>query len=170
MTHTIKALIALIVVLISNFCIAKVKTTRDNVSSSQATTEKALIAPTNTIQTKDTTSTRFNTNAITIKGFSKRASDWKESFFATNNTSHKISHITLTLRYSDMSGNMLHERTITVNCNLKPSETKQIKIQSFDTQSEFYYYASSKPRKKASPFQVSVHIVSYNIPIENPNN
>ena len=42
-------------------------------------------------------------NAVTLKGYSKRASDSKESFFITNNTSHRMSAVRLLLRYTTTS-------------------------------------------------------------------
>ena len=52
---------------------------------------------------------------VTLRGYNKRASDAKETFFITNNTKHRISHVTLLLRYATLTGTMLHERTVTGN-------------------------------------------------------
>ncbi len=73
-------------------------------------------------------------NAVTLKGYSKKASDSRESFFVTNNTNHRISHIRLLMRYSQMNGEMLHERTATVEVDLKPHETRLVAIKTFDLQ------------------------------------
>jgi len=104
-------------------------------------------------------------NAVTLRGYNKKASDSRESFFVTNNTSHRISHIRLLMRYSLMNGEMLHERTATVEVDLKPGETRLVAIKTFDVQRLFYYYAGPKPRKSATPFKVAFRLVGYDIPV-----
>ena len=104
-------------------------------------------------------------NAVTLKGYSKKASDSRESFFVTNNTNHRISHIRLLMRYSQMNGEMLHERTATVEVDLKPHETRLVAIKTFDLQRLFYYYAGPKPRKAATPSKVALRLTGYDIPV-----
>lgn len=106
-------------------------------------------------------------NAVTLKGFSKRASDSKESFFITNNTKHRMSAVRLLLRYTTMKGELLTQRTVTVPVNLKPGETKLVEVKSFDVQRLFYYYAGPQPRKQATPFQVAFRLTGYDIPVGN---
>ena len=109
----------------------------------------------------------INPNAVTLKGFSKRASDSKESFFITNNTKHRMSAVRLLLRYTTMKGELLTQRTVTVPVNLKPGETKLVEVKSFDVQRLFYYYAGPQPRKQATPFQVAFRLTGYDIPVGN---
>ena len=106
-------------------------------------------------------------NAVTLKGYSKRASDSKESFFITNNTGHRMSAVRLLLRYTTMQGELLTQRTVTVPVNLKPGETKLVAIKSFDVQRLFYDYAGPQPRKQATPFQVAFRLTGYDIPVGN---
>ena len=106
-------------------------------------------------------------NAVTLKGYSKRASDSKESFFITNNTKHRMSAVRLLLRYTTMKGELLTQRTVTVPVNLKPGETKLVEVKSFDVQRLFYYYAGPQPRKQATPFQVAFRLTGYDIPVGN---
>jgi hypothetical protein len=106
-------------------------------------------------------------NAVTLKGYSKRASDSKESFFITNNTGHRMSAVRLMLRYSTMQGELLTQRTVTVPVSLKPGETKLVEVKSFDVQRLFYYYAGPQPRKQATPFQVAYRLTGYDIPVGN---
>ena len=98
----------------------------------------------------DSLDTDIDPNAVTLKGYSKRASDSKESFFITNNTKHRMSAVRLLLRYTTMSGEMLTQRTVTVPVSLKPGETKLVSVKTFDVQRLFYYYAvpsrASRPR------------------------
>ena len=109
----------------------------------------------------------INPNAVTLKGFSKRASDSKESFFITNNTKHRMSAVRLLLRYTTMKGELLTQRTVTVPVNLKPGETKLVEVKSFDVQRLFYYYAGPQPRKQATPFQVAYRLTGYDIQVGN---
>ena len=106
-------------------------------------------------------------DAVTLKGFSKRASDSKESFFITNNTSHRMSAVRLLLRYTTMDDEMLTQRQVNVPVNLKPGETKLVNIKSFDVQRLFYYYAGPQPRKQATPFKVAFRLTGYDIPVGN---
>lgn len=106
-------------------------------------------------------------DAVSLKGYSKRASDSKESFFITNNTTHRMSAVRLMLRYSTMRGEMLTQRTVTVPVSLNPGETKLVSIKSFDVQRLFYYYGGPQPRKQATPFQVAYRLTGYDIPVGN---
>ena len=105
--------------------------------------------------------------AVTLKGFGKRASDSKESFFITNNTAHRMSAVRLLLRYTTLSGEMLTQRAVTVPVSLKPGESKLVSIKSFDVQRQFYYYAGPQPRKQATPFKVAFRLTGYDIPVGN---
>ena len=104
-------------------------------------------------------------HAVTMRGFSKRASDTKESFFLTNNTRHRISHVRLLMRYTTLQGEMLHEREVAVPVSLKPGETQLVAVRSFDVQRLFYYYGGPQPRKVATPFKVAFRLLGYDIPV-----
>ncbi len=104
-------------------------------------------------------------NAVSLKGYSKRASDTKESFFITNNTKQRMSAVRLLLRYTTMQGEMLTQRTVTVPVSLKPGETKLVEVKSFDVQRLFYYYAGPQPRKQATPFKVAFRLTGYDVPV-----
>ena len=142
---------------------ARTRTTRKNLRS--------LEVPVVALETADNllpdSLAELDPNAVTLKGFSKRASDSKESFFITNNTSHRMSAVRLLLRYTTMDGEMLTQRTVNVLVNLKPGETKLVSIKSFDVQRQFYYYAGPQPRKQATPFKVAFRLTGYDIPVGN---
>lgn len=110
---------------------------------------------------------QLDANAVTLKGFSKRASDSKESFFITNNTNHRMSAVRLLLRYTTMNGEMLTQRTVNIPVNLKPGECKLVEVKSFDVQRLFYFYAGPHPRKQATPFKVAYRLTGYDIPVGN---
>ena len=141
---------------------ARTRTTRKNLRSTDV---PVMVLEASDLQSD--TVTGLDPNAVTLKGFSKRASDSKESFFITNNTDHRMSAVRLLLRYTTMSGEMLDQRTVSVTVNLKPGETKLVSVKSFDVQRLFYYYAGPQPRKQATPFQVAFRLTGYDIPVGN---
>lgn len=102
---------------------------------------------------------------ITLRGFNKKASDSKESFLVQNNSTHRISAIRITLRYTTLNGVMIHERNAVIPIVLNPGDTQLATIKSFDNQRLFYYYAGPKPRKNATPFKVAYRLTGYDIPI-----
>ncbi len=110
---------------------------------------------------------QLDPNAVTLKGFSKRASDAKESFFITNNTGQRMSAVRLLLRYTTVNGELLTQRTVNVPVSLKPGETKLVEVKSFDVQRLFYFFAGPKPRKQATPFKVAFRLVGYDVPVGN---
>ena len=157
----------LLVLLMMLLCIstidARTRTTRKNLQS--------LEVPVVALESNDgllpDSLVDIDPNAVTLKGYSKRASDSKESFFITNNTTHRMSAVRLLLRYTTMNGEMLTQRAVTVTVSLKPGETKLVSIKSFDIQRLFYYYAGPQPRKSATPFQVAFRLTGYDIPVGN---
>lgn len=141
---------------------ARTRTTRKNLNSSEVPV--ALVEASDALL-PDSIDLELDPNAVSLKGFSKRASDSKESFFITNNTSHRMSAVRLLLRYTTMDGEMLTQRTVTVPVSLKPGETRVVSIKSFDVQRLFYYYAGPRPRKQATPFKVAFRLTGYDIPV-----
>ena len=153
----------LLLALCVNTINARTRTTRKNLRS--------LEVPVMTLDSSDAllpdSLQTIDPDAVTLKGYSKRASDSKESFFITNNTSHRMSAVRLLLRYTTMNGEMLTQRQVTVPVSLKPGETKLVSIKSFDVQRLFYYYAGPQPRKQATPFKVAFRLTGYDIPVGN---
>ncbi len=149
-----------ILALVAVVAMARTRTTQSQLKNSTQVVEQLPDAA-----VPDSLLRYIEPNAVTLKGFSKKASDSRESFFVTNNTNHRISHVRLLLRYSLMTGEMLHERLATVEVDLKPRETRLVAIKTFDLQRLFYYYAGPKPRKSATPFKVAFRLVGYDIPV-----
>ena len=157
-------LLMLIILCISALDVdARIRTTRKNLRS----TEVPVVALEADDALLPDSLAQLDPNAVTLKGFTKRASESKESFFITNNTGHRMSAVRLLLRYTAMSGEMLTQRTVNVPVNLKPGETKLVSIKSFDVQRLFYYYAGPQPRKQATPFKVAYRLTGYDIPVGN---
>ena len=142
---------------------ARTKTTRKHLRS----TEVPMVEMTTADGLLPDSLMDIDPQAVTLKGYSKRASDSKESFFITNNTQHRMSAVRLLLRYTTINGEMLTQRSVTVPVSLKPGETKLVSVKSFDVQRLFYYYAGPQPRKQATPFQVAFRLTGYDIPVGN---
>jgi hypothetical protein len=163
---TLPLLVSLMLILLCINAIdadARIRTTRKNLHS----TEVPVITLELTDDLLPDSLALVDPNAVSLKGFSKRASESKESFFITNNTSHRMSAVRLLLRYTTMNGEMLTQRTVNVSVNLKPGETKLVSVKSFDVQRLFYYYAGPQPRKQATPFKVAYRLTGYDIPVGN---
>ena len=153
----------LLIALCINTLDARTRTTRKNLNT--------IEVPVAELDTQDgllpDSLSGIDPDAVTLKGFSKRASESKESFFITNNTTHRMSAVRLLLRYTTINGEMLTQRAVTVQVGLLPGETKMVSIKSFDVQRLFYYYAGPKPRKQATPFKVAFRLTGYDIPVGN---
>lgn len=156
-------LVSLVLMLGVSSLDARTRTTRKNLR----TTEVPVAVLDTTDGLLPDSLTLVDPAAVAVKGFSKRASESKESFFITNNTAHRMSAVRLLLRYTTMSGEMLTQRTVTVPVSLKPGETKLVSVKSFDVQRLFYYYAGPQPRKQATPFKVAYRLTGYDIPVGN---
>lgn len=163
---TLPPLVSLILIILCISALdvdARTRTTRKNLRSA----EVPVVALEGDDALLPDSLAQLDPNAVTLKGFSKRASESKESFFITNNTNHRMSAVRLLLRYTTMSGEMLTQRTVNVPVNLKPGETKLVNVKSFDVQRLFYYYAGPQPRKQATPFKVAYRLTGYDIPVGN---
>lgn len=154
-----------ILFLITLMAVVTVATARTRTTQTQLKNNSQIVETMPDADVPDSLLRDIEPNAVTLMGYSKKASDSRESFFVTNNTKHRISHIRLLMRYSQMNGEMLHERTATVEVDLKPGETRLVAIKTFDVQRLFYYYAGPKPRKNATPFKVAFRLVGYDIPV-----
>ncbi len=99
------------------------------------TTQKRLHSAAAVVQTLDVAevdsadwAAGVDTDGIVMKGYSKRASDSKESFFLTSRLKHRVSSVRLLMRYSAMDGTVLHERRVVVPVDLKPGETRLLSL------------------------------------------
>ncbi len=158
----------LLALLLALLCVgpidARTRTTRKHLRSLEV---PVMALEAGDSQLPDSLDNAVDPAAVSLKGYSKRASDSKESFFVTNNTAHRMSAVRLLLRYTTMGGEMLTQRTVTVPVRLNPGETKLVEIKSFDVQRQFYYYAGSQPRKQATPFKVAYRLTGYDVPVGN---
>ena len=160
MKHLLSITLCLLTIALAINAPARTRTTQKKLGNTRAVVERIEpdSAATDSIAGIDP-------QAITMRGFSKRAGDSKESFFLTPHTRHRISHVRLLMRYTQLTGEMLHERQVTVPVSLKPGETQLVSVRSFDVQRLFYYYGGPQPRKEATPFKVAFRLLGYDIPV-----
>lgn len=153
--------LVLIFLVLSLSAIGRVRTTQRQLHSAAAVVQTIDVTEVDSVDL----AAGVNPDGIVMKGFSKRASDSKESFFLTSRLPHRISSVRLLMRYMTMDGNVLHERRIVVPVDLKPGETRLVSVKTFDVQHLFYYYGGNKPRKSATPFKVAYRLTGYDIPV-----
>lgn len=108
----------------------------------------------NTFVTSDTL---LNTdNLLYICGYEKALRSSRETIFIHNPTDSVIDHISLTIQYLDTSGRMIHKRSLSHDVDIPPKETRRYDIPSWDTQKSYYYIQGDRPRKTATPYDVSI--------------
>ncbi len=160
MTTTTQLLAALLVTLLAALpAQARTRTTQRNLGNPKI--ELPALPPDSSLAQ----AAGVEAGAVTLRGYSKRASDSRESFLVQNNTSHRMAHVTLLMRYTTVGGAMLHERTVTVPVSLAPGASQLVSIASWDKQRLFYYHAGPRPRKSATPYRVAFRLLGYDIPV-----
>ena len=104
-----------------------------------------------------TSDTLLNTdNLLYICGYEKALRSSRETIFIHNPTDSVIDHISLTIQYLDTSGRMIHKRSLSHDVDIPPKETRRYDIPSWDTQKSYYYIQGDRPRKTATPYDVSI--------------
>lgn len=104
-----------------------------------------------------TSDTLLNTdNLLYICGYEKALRSSRETIFIHNPTDSVIDHISLTIQYLDTSGRMIHKRSLSHDVDIPPKETRRYDIPSWDTQKSYYYIQGDRPRKTATPYNVSI--------------
>lgn len=103
------------------------------------------------------------THDIVLSGFDKTLTSTKETFFVTNGTPHDIHRMVIEIIYTDTEGRQLHKRNVTVKAAVPAGETRMLDIKTFDTQKSFYYRDSTPPRRRGTPFDIRMRIISLTI-------
>ena len=103
---------------------------------------------------------------LMIYGYDKAIGDRNETFYLENKTPFRISKVVVRFTYTNESGDMLHEQTYDIPCDIPSGETRQLAVQSFDTKHNHYYYKSRKPRRDAIPYRVTYTIMRYDVAIQ----
>ncbi|MDD5870040.1 MAG: hypothetical protein PUC77_00945 [Bacteroidales bacterium] len=103
---------------------------------------------------------------ISLSGYDKTLYDRNETFYVSNGTPFRISRIVVKMVYTNLSGEMLHEQTYDIECDIPAGETRQLSVRSFDTQHTHYYYKSRKPRRSAIPYKVEYSLERYDVVVQ----
>lgn len=114
------------------------------------------------VSKSDTLFTAADSTAFSFNGYEKALRSSRESFFVTNNTDSLVDRLTVELVYMDMQGRMLDRRTVDIDLEIKPGETRKADIRSWDTQKVMYYYRSPRPRgsSQATPYRLRIHLLN----------
>lgn len=104
---------------------------------------------------------------IKLAGYDKPLRARSETIFATNASpdSLSIKSIRLTITYRDSRGRQLHRRSVWIETDLPPGQTRRLSFPSWDTQQSFYYRLSRQPRSAATPYDVTAVADSASITI-----
>lgn len=99
-------------------------------------------------------------NLIRFYGFDKTVNSGSESFFIVNGTDSTVVRMRIEITYYDMQKRQLHQRTAEFDCEIPPHETRRKDIRTWDTQKAFYFHQSARPRRQATPFDVTTVLKS----------
>lgn len=137
-------------------------------NKAQRTTRKIphnVATPSSTSTITDTDSCVITSSSeIGLSGYEKPLRSRNESIFVTNHSDHHITTLHLTLSYRDMQGRELHNRSISISCDIPSGATRLLTFPSWDRQQAFYYRLSSKPlRADGTPYDVHCYCDSANI-------
>lgn len=111
--------------------------------------------------------TVFNTDVVTLRGFSKRAGEPKESFMLINHSNMHLSRVVLLFRYYDINNVLFHEREVIVECDLPPYSSRVTSIKTFDEGHNYYYYNTKNLKEGAVAFKVGFTLLRYDIVVAN---
>lgn len=127
----------------------------------QKTTRRGLKAAEQTAVTDDSLGIQSDTirnpvDILTASGYDKPLTSRKESLHLTNNGDARIVAVGLTITYTDFRGTELHKRTVNLKCDVPPHATRLVTFPSWDVQNSFYYEGSTKPRRQAYPYGITL--------------
>ncbi len=109
----------------------------------------------------------FTPMVVGLYGYAKRLNDTKESFVLRNEThNYRISRIVLKLIYTTSSGEPLHNREETIECDLMPGESRILTIKSFDVSKMYYYYTMPPKRASGTPYRIKYDLLRYDVVVE----
>lgn len=137
------------------------RTTRNGrLTTKEQTCETTIRRDLNGISTADSLQNNLD-RYLHLSGYDKPISAARETIHATNLTDTiTITAIECEITYLDRQHRQLHKRTVTIHDNIKPLQTEMLSFSSWDLQRSFYYIRSTKPRRQATPYDVSFKILS----------
>ncbi len=85
-------------------------------------------------------------DSVLLSGYDKPLRASRETLFVTNRLDVPLTAVGIRLIYSDMSGRLLHRRTVCARVLLEPGETRMVSIPTWDTNRSFFYHRGARPR------------------------
>lgn len=98
---------------------------------------------------------------ITLAGYDKPVDASRETIIATNNTDSNIIAITLTIKYIDHGGNLIHTATVDIPTYISPGESALLTWPSWDKNRTYYYAHGRVPsvRRLAHPYTIQARAI-----------
>lgn len=118
----------------------------------------ALTMPAKTVEA-DTIGRDSAMACVRFSGFEKTLRSRRESVHATNLlAADTILSLEIEIEYLDTKGRQLHQRTVSVDCEIPPGQTRMLDFPSWDKQQVWHYRLSKPPRSnsQATPFDVKL--------------
>lgn len=155
-----RLLIVLLLALVSSLSVSAQRTTRRPL--------KALTpveAPTIGWTQLDTIAGDSAAAMAHITGYEKPLRAKRESFFVENQGSTQLVDGEFELTYSDLQGNMLHQRSVWITLDIPAGERRMVSIKSWDINTVFYYHLNVPQRSsaQATPYTVTIRPIQLSI-------
>jgi hypothetical protein len=98
----------------------------------------------------------YSLTQLLLTGYDKPLNSDTETFFVTNNTDCDLTTISIEIEYLTLDSRQLHKRFERIKCDIPAGETRKIDIRTWDRQHSFYYHLSTRPRRQATPYTISI--------------
>ena len=96
---------------------------------------------------------------VQLSGYDKPLRTNRETILVTNSTQRPVGGLSVTIKYMDMQGRQLHERTDTLPADIPPGETRMLHLMTWDTQHSYYYHRGQQPRTaNVTPYDITARI------------
>lgn len=93
---------------------------------------------------------------IRFCGYEKRLRSTRETLFIENMSDSTIEAVCFTIEYLDSSGRQIHKRSVRRQTEIPPRQTRRHDIPSWDFQKSYYYIHGDRPRKSATPYDITI--------------
>lgn len=99
-------------------------------------------------------------DSILLNGYDKPLRGSRETIFATNGLPDEITALGLQITYLDMTGRILHERTVTVRAIIPADATRMLRFPTWDVNRSFFYALGPEPRTSGvTPYTIRTRIL-----------
>lgn len=99
--------------------------------------------------------------ALTFMAYDKKAGADKETFFVDNGSDKSLSALELEISYFNGQRKLIHRRTIEIEQEFPPKETRKVDIKTWDLQKSYHYINSVPSSKGSTPYTVAFKVLSF---------